>query len=202
MVFEEGKQSSTGTPMGISWVFSCPIGLGESVEVQYNGSMPKGVKGFQKGHKEFRVFFGKGRKQSEKERLAHRTAALKFGVGKWMLGKKMSEESKNKRRGANNKNWKGGKFLDKNGYVLKLCTGHPKAIRGGYVLEHRLVMEERLGRHLLTHENVHHINGDRADNRITNLELWSSSQPPGQRVEDKVRWAKELLELYEGERKI
>ena len=63
-------------------------------------------------------------------------------------------------------------------------------------MEHRYVMEQHLGRRLLAHENVHHLNGDRGDNRIENLELWSSWQPHGQRVKDKVTWAKEVLVLY------
>ena len=160
--------------------------------------MPKGIKGFQKGHKGFWMGSHKGRVQSTKERKKHSIAAKKAGVGKWTLGRPHPESAKEKKRGAKNVNWKGGRFKSKIGYVFILMREHPKADIKGYVLEHRLIMEKKLGRMLFDNENVHHKNGIRDDNRIENLELWSTSQPFGQRVEDKVKWAKEILKIYKG----
>lgn len=79
--------------------------------------------------------------------------------------------------------------INQDGYVFRSWNRK-------YHLQHRHVMEQQLGRKLFSHENVHHKNGVRDDNRPENLELWSTWQPSGQRVEDKVKWAIELLEAY------
>lgn len=86
--------------------------------------------------------------------------------------------------------------LTSRGYALVRRPEHPAQVRG-WVHEHRVVMESMIGRLLEPGENVHHRNGVRDDNRPENLELWVSSQPSGQRVEDVVEWAREVLRRYE-----
>lgn len=86
---------------------------------------------------------------------------------------------------------------NRDGYVLIWAPEHPDAYRPtNRIPEHRLVMERILGRRLLPGENVHHRNGVRDDNRPENLELWIAQQPKGQRVEDAVEWAREILARY------
>ena len=86
------------------------------------------------------------------------------------------------RPGPGHPNWQGGRNVDKDGYVVVWVAEHPHAKRrpgkrfpGGYVLEHRLVMESALGRYLLSSEVVHHRNNVNNDNRIENLELFASN---------------------------
>lgn len=94
----------------------------------------------------------------------------RFGITRRILAHRM------KKWGIDYKHttWKTGKTSHIGGYVLVKVSGyHPGSTKHGYVLEHRLVMEQHLGRFLDKQEHVHHINGVKTDNRLENLQLVS-----------------------------
>lgn len=80
------------------------------------------------------------------------------------------------RTGENHPLWEGGRQVRGDGYVdlaPSLISDEYDSMRrkDGRVFEHRLVMAQHIGRPLESHEVVHHVNGDKSDNRIENLEL-------------------------------
>lgn len=78
----------------------------------------------------------------------------------------------------NGNHWKGGRVSSVVGYIYIRVPSHPKNYNG-YVAEHRVVMENSIGRYLKNGEVIHHINGIKNDNRIENLVLCSSNSEHG-----------------------
>lgn len=93
------------------------------------------------------------------ERGYRKGEPLRYVYGHHMRGKRAEQTSR----------WNGGRWVHKTGYVLRYAPEHPNCDQRGYVPEHRLVVEEQIGRLLTRREHVHHINGDKADNRLENL---------------------------------
>jgi hypothetical protein len=133
------------------------------------------------------IFHARGNRYRQAQEFCGRTCALRTGV----------EENPDRFKGENGSNWQGGHRIAR-GYVQIWAPDHPTRIgkEKPYVFEHRLVMEKLLGRYLEPHENIHHKNGIRDDNRPKNLELWIKPQPCGQRVEDQVNHARDILAKY------
>lgn len=105
-----------------------------------------------------------------------------FQVMKWKLGqgrgKTCSKECRHEWQksvvgGEKSAWWKGGSYINRAGYKYILSKDHPfrNEVGNGYMAEHRLVMEDSIGRYLKRNEVVHHINHDKLDNRIENLKL-------------------------------
>lgn len=114
------------------------------------------------------VFTHKKRKPISEETRA------KMGMAR--RGKKLSEEHKRKISERNSCDYNGlngyGHIKRHNrGYMLAYAPKHPNAHKDGYVMLHTVLMEREIGRYLNGNEVVHHINHNRADNRIENLRL-------------------------------
>lgn len=118
----------------------------------------------------------KGRKPWNKgltKETDNRIKLYSIKTGLSHIGKKHTQEHKEKisesHKGNKHWNWKGGKIVSWAGYILIKSPEHNRADKSGYVREHIKVMEDYLKRPLKKGEVVHHINGNKADNRIENL---------------------------------
>lgn len=99
--------------------------------------------------------------------------------------KKLLSKLAKQRTGNRNPHWKGGKRII-GGYYYIYSPNHPNKTQEGYVCEHRLIMEQKLGRLLKPEEQIHHMNHNRLDNRIENLLLLSSNSEH-QKIENKFK---------------
>jgi hypothetical protein len=94
-------------------------------------------------------------------------------AGRWWAEQKDHPFKAQGWSGPLNPNWRGGRSVHAKGYIYSYAPDHPRA-SNGYVFEHILIAEEKLGRHLLPGETVHHRNGKRWDNRPENIHVFDS----------------------------
>lgn len=130
--------------------------------------------------------------------LTRREVAEVLGVTLRLVKRRMVEaglqaNSRGSYPGARNPAWKGGRLIEKSGYVLVLAPDHPEANRHGYVREHRLVAERMLGRRLLPGERVHHREPPKSNNDPSNLVVYASNgQHLGEELKGRVpRWTED-----------
>lgn len=154
--------------------------LGVSIGTVYNKMKLYGISS--RSQKESFTFAG--RSHSNKARML---------ISKAHSGKTVSKESRKKISDSKKMGGIGHKKLTQEGYVRIYFPDHPRASKDGYILEHILVMEALLGRHLKENECVHHINQNKRDNRKENLMLLTNSEH--MRLHSKERWEKRRNDL-------
>ena len=121
------------------------------------------------------------RRWIEIDLLTQRQVGEKLGclgaqISKLCRRHQIQTQRRGPRGGPAHPDWKGGVHVDRQGYVFVYAPWHPRKKKyGNYVLLSRLLMEQKIGRLLRREEVVHHINDDRGDNRIENLQLFSTN---------------------------
>lgn len=132
------------------------------------------------------TFTMKGRKLSKEQCEA---------ISKRNKGKVLSADTKTKMAESHRIHGSGHHKARNDGYISIYFPNHPKSTKDGYIMEHILIMENHIGRHLQDNECVHHKNKNRKDNRIENLMLMTKSEHMS--LHAKERWQKRKVEnLY------
>lgn len=106
----------------------------------------------------------------------HHTEEAKAKISVAHTGRTFSKETIERMSASAREGGIGHKKLRGDGYVSVYFPDHPCSTEDGYIMEHILVMEALIGRHLKDDECVHHINGNRNDNRKENLKLMTKSE--------------------------
>lgn len=118
----------------------------------------------------------KTRSQSEAMKGKKLSIEQRMAIGRKSKGRKHSPETRKKMSEAKKIHGQGHKKQRRDGYVYVYFPEHPKSTKDGYIMEHILVIEKSIGRHLEPNECVHHINENKKDNRVENLKLMTKSE--------------------------
>jgi hypothetical protein len=161
----------------------CACGCGGFVKHYYGATYRKYLKGHHvKGKKfkrspEYCAYISERMKKqlTESHHFKGKTKETCAGLKRISETRKGELNASYGKFGEESGNWKGGKWRNDRGYIHIRVKDHPNASHG-YVLQHALVMEEYLGRHIRKGEVIHHINGQKDDNSITNLWLCNGSK--------------------------